>query len=177
MLINLVRGEVRRRRRYPLLAVALCAIYWPLIASSQEGVPAPSEIRVLLQVSGSANIPNTLAPVLAQQLIASLRQSDPSISRQAQDVVAEVTLTYLRRRAEEDHLVDRLIPIYSKYLTKDDVRQLTEFYRSPVGKKLVSLSPQITAESAAIGRMWATSVLPGLQAELTKKLQQENLIN
>ena len=172
-----LENSVRKRRNCPLLVATICVLYWPLITSGEEAVPTPAEIRVLLQVSGSANIPNTLGPVLAQQLITSLRQSNPDISRRTQDVVVEVTLAYLRRRAEEDHLIDRLIPIYSKFLTKDDVRELTEFYRSPVGRKLVSLSPQITAESAAIGRTWATSILPGLQAELTKKLQEENLLN
>lgn len=153
--------------------VVVPAGYW----KGEETVPSPSEIRALMQASGAADIPSTLGPVMAQQIIATLRQSNPSMPLRVQVVVTEVTAKFLRQRAEEDHLVDRLVPIYSKYLTKDDVRQMTEFYLSPVGRKLVRLSPQITSESAAIGRTWATSIPPGLQTELTKKLQQENLIN
>ncbi|MDP9008237.1 MAG: DUF2059 domain-containing protein [Pseudomonadota bacterium] len=116
-------------------------------------------------------------PTLAQQIIIALRQADPNISQHVQDIVVEVTLSYLRQRADQDHLVDRLAPIYMKFLTKGDVRQLTEFYQSPVGRKLVSLSPQITFESAAVGREWATSILPGLQTEITNRLQKEKLLN
>jgi hypothetical protein len=139
--------------------------------------PTSLEVSVLLRAMGSGDVATSFGPTISQQIVASLRQADPNISQHVQDIVVEVTLSYLRRRAEQDHLVDQLVPIYMKYLTKADVQQLTQFYQSPIGKKLVSLNPQITLESAAIGRAWAAFILPGLQAEITGRLEKEKLLN
>lgn len=80
-------------------------------------------------------------------------------------------MSYLREHAEQDHVADRLVPIYAQYLTKDDVRRITEFYRSPVGRKLVSVTPEISLESAKVGTQWMESILPGLQSQLLTRLR------
>lgn len=36
-----------------------------------------------------------------------------------------------------------MIPIYDKYYTEDDIKQLTDFYQTPIGKKVISSTPLI----------------------------------
>ncbi len=40
-------------------------------------------------------------------------------------------------------LVNLMIPIYDKYYTEDDIKQLTDFYQTPIGKKVISSTPLI----------------------------------
>jgi hypothetical protein len=54
-------------------------------------------------------------------------------------------------------LLDDMIPIYQKHLTKSDVDAMNVFYSSPTGQKLLREMPAMTAESmqAATPRMQA----------------------
>jgi hypothetical protein len=54
-------------------------------------------------------------------------------------------------------LLDDMIPIYQKHLTKSDVEAMNVFYSSPTGQKLLREMPAMTAESmqAATPRMQA----------------------
>jgi hypothetical protein len=141
-----------------------------------DTAPTPGEVRLLLHANGVDDIAGSLTPILAQQLIVNFHQQYPKLPSRADAVIREVTGTFIRDRAEQDHISEKLIPIYSKYFSKEEVRELTEFYASPLGRKLVSVTPSIQIESAVVGRDWAQAFFPGLQAQLQSRLTQENLI-
>jgi len=46
-----------------------------------------------------------------------------------------------------DDLVALSIPVYDKYFSKEDVDGLIQFYQTPVGKKVLSVLPQVLIES------------------------------
>jgi hypothetical protein len=46
-----------------------------------------------------------------------------------------------------DAMLDAMVPVYQKHLTKGDVDALVAFYSSPTGKKFLTEMPTITAES------------------------------
>ena len=91
-------------------------------------------------------------------------------------IVAVIRCHYVREQAAHSSVTDMLISIYAKYLTKTDVEQLITFYRSPVGKRLASVTPALTLESAKIGQQWGESIAPGLQSRLLEPLRDEQLI-
>ena len=66
-------------------------------------------------------------------------------------------------------VIDRMVPVYQKHFTAEDIDGLLKFYRSPLGQKLVTEMPQVTAEGAQIGQAWGQE--RGLQmiAELQQK--------
>lgn len=146
-------------------------------AAPAPTAPTDSEIRALLQANGTWDVGTQIGPIAAQQLNVALHRSNPNLPTRADAVVMEVVMSYLRTHAAQDHVADRLVLIYAKYLTRDDVRQMTEFYRSPVGRKLVSMTPAISLESARIGQEWMESILPGLQSQLLSRLKEEKLVN
>ncbi|HEY4340510.1 MAG TPA: DUF2059 domain-containing protein [Steroidobacteraceae bacterium] len=100
----------------------------------------------------------------------------PGFPQSGDAIVLDVVVNYVREQAEHDKVMDRVIPIYAKYLTVDDVQKITEFYRSSAGRKLVSVTPAITLETAGIGQQWMESILPGLQTQLLSRLRSEKLI-
>lgn len=46
-----------------------------------------------------------------------------------------------------DEILDAMVPVYQKHLTKGDVDALVAFYSTPTGQKLLKEMPQIVAES------------------------------
>ncbi len=145
-------------------------------AGSGFGAPDPAALRVLLQLSGMGDIGAQLGPPTAQQIIVALRGANPDLPARADGIIHEVVVTFMRQRADRDDVVGLLIPIYSRHLSSADVRQLTEFYRSPIGRKLVQAIPAISAESGRAGQRWVESIVPSLQSRLSEKLRAEKLI-
>jgi len=68
-----------------------------------------------------------------------------------------------------DDIVDRLAPIYVKYLTLDDVKKIIEFYQTPAGRKLGEKTPIITRESMQMGQQWGMSINQKIQDKLKEK--------
>jgi uncharacterized protein len=50
-----------------------------------------------------------------------------------------------------DETIEKMIPIYAKYFTTAEVRQLTQFYRTPIGAKALTTMPQVSTDSIQVG--------------------------
>lgn len=46
-----------------------------------------------------------------------------------------------------DEMLDAMVPVYQKHLTKGDVDALVAFYSTPTGQKLIKEIPEITGEA------------------------------
>jgi len=53
----------------------------------------------------------------------------------------------IRDRVKVDEIIDRLIPIYDRNFTVDDLRAFIDFYQSPQGHKLITTIPVLMKES------------------------------
>ncbi len=53
----------------------------------------------------------------------------------------------IRQRVKVDELIDRLVPIYDRNFTSDDLKAFIAFYSSPEGQKLISTIPELMKES------------------------------
>ncbi len=46
-----------------------------------------------------------------------------------------------------EQFVNLTVPIYDKYFTQDEIEGLTKFYQTPLGKKVITVLPQVLVES------------------------------
>ncbi len=53
----------------------------------------------------------------------------------------------IRQRVKVDEIIDRLLPIYDRNFTSDDLRAFIAFYGSPEGRKLINTIPELMKES------------------------------
>jgi hypothetical protein len=74
---------------------------------------------------------------------------------------------------DTSELIAACVPIYSKYYTHDEIKQLITFYESPIGRKLVETAPLISQEAMAIGQQWGES----LAQEIITELMNEGYLN
>jgi uncharacterized protein len=62
-------------------------------------------------------------------------------------------------------MIEDFAPVYAKYLTKADVKGITDFYHSPAGKKLLDISPNVSQEAMAI-------IGPKMQERMMKSMEE-----
>ena len=55
-------------------------------------------------------------------------------------------------------LLEKLMPVYDKYYTIDDLKAVNAFYESPAGQKVLKSLPQIMEESMKIGQEWGEKI-------------------
>jgi len=66
-------------------------------------------------------------------------------------------------------LAEMLTPVYSKYLSEQDLLDIIAFYESPSGRKFAKHTPEITQESMKIGERWGAKIAE----DLVKKFETE----
>lgn len=69
-------------------------------------------------------------------------------------------------------LENLVIPIYDKYYSEQDINDLIKFYNSPVGKKTISVLPQIMRESMEAGQGWGRNI----SEKILEKLETEKYL-
>jgi hypothetical protein len=68
-----------------------------------------------------------------------------------------------------DDLTEMLSPVYQKHMTENDLKQIIEFYQTPVGKKYAEKTPLITQQSMQVGQQWGMKIGQKFQERLKEK--------
>ncbi|MEH2194788.1 MAG: DUF2059 domain-containing protein [Nostoc sp.] len=128
--------------------------------SNTQEIEKNNNIKKLFELTGVKN--------LSQQIITNL-------INELKSNYSEVPLKVWESFAAEiksDELVDQILPIYKKYFTNEEIKQLIAFYQTPVGKKTITVIPQISQESYDVGKRYG---IAAAQRAL-KKLEAEGYI-
>jgi len=116
-----------------------------------------TEIRKLIELTGAANI----SADALRQIIAPLRAGFPQVPDEFWDSFV--------KEVRSDELVDLVVPIYDKYYTRNEIRDLTRFYQSPVGQKTIKVLPKLSAEAIDAGQEWGRIVADRAMRKLKEK--------
>src|SRR5712692_10421788 len=106
-----------------------------------------TRIRELMDVTGAKNLGQQLIEAGMEQFRSSVQDSQPNNPRAKQFVDAFVARC--QKHFDPDSLAERVIPIYDKYLTTDDLQGLLDYYHSPLGQRMLKALPEVTRESQA----------------------------
>lgn len=76
-----------------------------------------------------------------------------------------------------DEMIDSMLPVYQKHLTKGEVAALIAFYSGPTGQSIVAKLPVITTESAQASAVVVQKILAkamqSVQEAMMEELQQD----
>lgn len=62
--------------------------------------------------------------------------------------------------ASLDDIYTRLAQVYMENFTEAEIDQILAFYDTPVGKKMVKVTPQLTKKGMEIGQQWGQELQP-----------------
>jgi hypothetical protein len=134
--------------RILLSALLLSACFTSALAGTDRGGDEAlrADVRELLEVTQAAK--------LGDQMVA---QIFDMYEKLIPEVPKEVWRG-LRKEFRGSDLVDLVAPIYEKHFTREDIRAITDFYRSPVGRKFVGKQGVLAKESMEIGMAWGKEI-------------------
>lgn len=114
-------------------------------------------IRKLLEITGAAKT----GVQMAQSMIGSFKKNYPNVTDDFWDDFS--------KELNADTLTEMIIPIYEKHYTINEIKQLIEFYETPLGKKLISTMPEVMQESMQAGQVWGKAVGEKVYQNLKEK--------
>ena len=82
-----------------------------------------------------------------------------------QEASKEISQIYLNSEAFANHEI-KVASIYSKYFTHDEIKELTAFYETPLGKKVIKSNPNIAMECFDAGKELGEEINETMKPEL-----------
>ncbi len=70
---------------------------------------------------------------------------------------------------ETDAHVAEVVPLYARYFSPDEMKQLAAFYRTPVGKKSLQVMPKLMGEGMQAGQRVIAPRINKLMQELNQQ--------
>jgi hypothetical protein len=164
-----MRGRMLRVVFATALGLSLAATAAPA-DSPQKPVPAtppgsPAKralIREVIQVTGTASLMQSMV----DQMLKVMRERAPDAEK---DMFWRLTA---RMRVSE--CLELLIPVYDKYFSGEDLRELVAFSKSPAGQRILKAMTLLTQEGMDVGEKWGQRKAQELMQELLREQEEKN---
>ncbi|OJT25680.1 hypothetical protein BO221_07430 [Archangium sp. Cb G35] len=59
-----------------------------------------------------------------------------------------------REVAQQESIVDMLVPVYMKHFSEEDLDAAITFHESPAGKRFLAAQPRVMEEAKVVGEQW-----------------------
>lgn len=147
-------------------------------APADDLTPAKThDIKRLIEMTGGTNVAKQFSSAITQQLFQVLKSAKTAIPDNALQVMEQEISTLITANiSAPGGLVDQVVPIYNKYLTHPEIKELLAFYQTPLGEKIRSVLPQITHESMLAGQQWAQKLIPEIDKRVEESLKREGIL-
>lgn len=116
------------------------------------------DLALMLELNGSKESYD----MVFEQIVGQLKYSMPNVS---DENWAKVKADVFDKQIIE--LNKKLVPIYKKHFTHDEIKGIIAFYQTEVGKKLAQKSVVLTQESMAIAQQWGMQLGQSIQEYIT----------
>ena len=159
-------------KRLTCSALLLCAA---LASHADELTDAKrSDIRKLIASTGSDRIAAQFAGAVTQSLAHSLKAAHPDMpERMFAAIRQELTTMFAERMDAPGGMIDRVVPVYHKHFTHEEIRELLAFYQTAIGRKAIDVLPSVVGESTAIGQAWGRGLGPEIRRVVGAALGKE----
>ena len=132
---------------------------------------ADQAVRELVQLTDVTQLRNVFTDQFIGRVEGAMSLFGGSLDAQTMNIVAEQTRAVVSERiADGDALYSVLAPIYEKHFNLIELNQLVNFYESPLGQKLVRISPQLLTESLDLGQEWGMSLVPEIVSRVRARM-------
>jgi hypothetical protein len=165
--------------------VAALAFGWlagPAVAQ-QPGAPAPAApapaavspsalaaAKDLLTAKGAINMFDPIIPGMVESTKNTFLPTNPGLFKDLSEVAGKLRTEFTPRRNE---IVDEIARLYAQRFSETELKELTAFYKSPLGKKFATEEPVVIDQGLHRAEAWSKKlseeVLVRFRAEMKKK--------
>jgi hypothetical protein len=158
-------------RSLRVIVLTFACVSFVGVARSQQPSPAAiATAKELIEIKGALNIFEALVPGVIEQTKNLFLQTNPNLSKDLNEVAAQLRAELAPRRAE---LTEQVALLYAQRFTEQELKSTLLFYKSPLGKKLAAEEPGFVDQSLRFAQDWANKlsdeVVGKMRLEMKKK--------
>jgi len=160
---------VKNGARVTALAMMLIAA-GPAAHGQQPSGAAMATARELITITGALTLFNPLIAGVVEQAKVLFLQQDPSLTKDLNEIAAQLR-TDLQPRFRE--LTDEVSRLYATSFSDQELKEILTFYKTQSGQKLLSEQSKIVDSSMKFAQDWANKlsdqVIVKMRDELKKR--------
>jgi hypothetical protein len=132
-----------------------------MVGAMQQMIQSlPSQLR--MSVTQAVNNNPKMSPADKEKALAKFEKSLPDTIAAMSKLLNDPTLI--------DDMYTEIVPLYARTFTLSEINELTRFYSTPVGQKMLQKMPQLMGESMVLGQ----KVVGPRVGKLVQQLMQQN---
>jgi hypothetical protein len=155
----------------------LTAVSLLLVALNCQAIE-PGKRQSIENMLEAASLPTLMESVQGQMATMFRQQAAlmeiPAAQRPVVDKYFARLATLLQEELSWSRMKEPMVEVYDRVYTRQEVEDLTAFYRTPVGRKMIEKMPELVGASQAVMQERMKVLLPKVQqisAEMQKELQ------
>ncbi|MDB5808868.1 MAG: hypothetical protein JWN94_990 [Betaproteobacteria bacterium] len=157
-----------------LVAIFVLGSSLPLVALADDLTPEKRvDIERLLKMTGALSLGKQMAVSIVAQLNLAIKKARPDVPQKLMDALPEEVSAVFDENIAT--FKEAVIPMYSKYFTAIEIKQMVQFYSTDLGQKVIKIMPALMQESMAIGQAWGQSLGPRIDARIKARFKQEGI--
>jgi uncharacterized protein len=156
--------------------VAVCAFLLTastVCGQAQTRTPSPSAIataKEIIATKASSNMWDSIVPGVVDQAKGMFVRTNPMLGRDLNEAGAKVAKDLSARTEEVNNEIARL---YASTFTEQELKDLLTFYKSPLGRKVITEEPKVFEQGLDFVRTWTDKIgeeaISRIRAEMKKK--------
>jgi uncharacterized protein len=159
----------------PLVRLAAAGLAAFLLSATPALAQQPSKSAIslaneILEIKGSMTIFEAVIPGVIEKSKSTLMQMSPNLFKDLNDVANDLRKEFAPRL---DTLRADIARIYATRFTEQEMKDTLAFYKSPLGKKILTEEPAFVDRSMSAAQDWAIKlndeVLQRFRAEMKKR--------
>ncbi len=157
----------------PVARAAMLGVVLAAAGAAQAQQPSPAALasaRELMEIKGVKNLVEPVVMGVIQQTTGTILQTNPGLTKDLDEVGAQLRNEYQPRIAE---ISNEIVQLYAQRFNEQELKEAIAFYRSPTGKKILTEEPKILDETYARVQQWANrlqnEVMARVRAEMKKR--------
>lgn len=114
------------------------------------------DIQKLLKIMGTSSLAQEMADMMVTTVIAQEKQRYPSMPKKIEHSISNIIHQVVLEHSSE---LDRMtLPLYDKYYTHEEIKELIKFFSSPIGRKYSSVLKPMMQDMIPISQEWGQKV-------------------
>lgn len=155
---NLIRSSI---------AICLLSLSFSGFAMTTEKEKDLQKLMELLDVS---SMPEQMADIMITNIIAQEKKRMPNMPKNVESAISNVIRNVTLKHGPE--LFKMVSPLYDKYYTHSEIKELIKFFSSPIGRKYNAVLQPMMNDIIPVAQQWGKKIGPIAAQEVVKELKK-----
>jgi hypothetical protein len=151
------------------VAAALLAFGGGALAQPKPSETAIETAKEIVAIKGGENLFGSLIPGVIEQGKAMFEQQNPALGKDLATVAAKLRTEFAPRMAEVNIEIAKA---YASHFTESELKDMLAFYKSPLGRKMITEEPKALAQAVNFAQQWAQKFSDEVLAKYREEMKK-----